>query len=150
MQKPQNVEGLRAIDRTIECHSWMPRHRSHFRSSDSKSAKGEKGKGRWMLGPTAGSNIELTPDTVEARSDWAQFGAKDFGPLVGLAHKGSYNGGPDASSSSKLLRPGFTAKNKMPKDHLQVSSMPKGSSVSVRRRARSWPLRLEKASSTPK
>ena len=103
-----------------------------------------------MLGPTAGSNIELTPDTVEARSDWAQFGAKDFGPLTGPAHEGSSNGGPNASLSSKLLRPGFTAKNIMPKGHLQVSSKPKGSSVSVRRKARSWPPRLEEASSTPK
>ncbi|RVW90092.1 hypothetical protein CK203_035935 [Vitis vinifera] len=54
LQKSQIVEGLRAIDRTIECHSWMPHHRSHFSSLDSKSAKGEKGKRRWMLGPTAG------------------------------------------------------------------------------------------------
>ncbi|RVW25915.1 hypothetical protein CK203_111343 [Vitis vinifera] len=38
----------------------------------------------------------------------------------------------------------------MPKGHLQVSSKPKGSSVSVRRKARSWPPRLEEASSTPK
>ncbi|RVX22403.1 hypothetical protein CK203_012704 [Vitis vinifera] len=68
-----------------------------------------------MLGPTAGSNIGPTPDAFEARSDWAQLGAKDFGPLAGPAHKGSSNGGPDASSSSKLLRPGLTAKNKMPK-----------------------------------
>ena len=103
-----------------------------------------------MLGPTAGSNIELTPDTVEARSDWAQFGAKDFGPLAGPAYKGSSNGSPDASSSSKLLRPGLTAKNKMLKGLLQVSSKPKGSSVSVRRRARSGPSRFEEASSTPK
>ena len=65
-----------------------------------------------MLGPTAGSNIERTPDTVEARSDWAQFGAKDFGPLAGPAYKGS--------------------------------------SVSVKRRARSRSPRLEEASSTPK
>ncbi|RVX06252.1 Transposon TX1 uncharacterized 149 kDa protein [Vitis vinifera] len=76
-----------------------------------------------MLGPTAGSNIELTPDTVEARSDWAQFGAKDFGPLAGPAYKGSSNGSPDASSSSKLLRPGFTAKNIMSKE--EASSTPK-------------------------
>ena len=68
-QKPQNAEGLQAIDRTNECHSWMPRHRFHFSSSDSKSAKGEKGKGRWMLGPTTRSNIRPTPDAFEARSD---------------------------------------------------------------------------------
>ena len=103
-----------------------------------------------MLGPTAGSNIGPTPDAFEARSDWAQFGAKDFGPLTGPAHEGSSNGGPDASSSSKLLRPRFTAKNIMPKGHLQVSSKPKGSSVSVKRRARSRSPRLEEASSTPK
>ena len=150
LQKPQNVEGLRAIDRTIECHSWMPRHRFHFSSSDSKSAKGEKGKGRWMLGPMAGSNIGPTPDAFEARSDWAQFGAKDFGPLAGPAHKGSSNGGPDAFSSSKLLRPGLTTKNKMSEGLLQVSSKLKGSSVSVRRRARSGSSRFEEASSTPK
>ena len=46
LQKPQIDEGLRAIDRTFDCHSWKPRHRFHFSSSDSKSAKGEKGKGR--------------------------------------------------------------------------------------------------------
>ena len=68
-QKPQNAEGLQAIDRTNECHSRMPHHRSHFRSSDSKSAKGKKGKGRWMLGPTTRSNIRPTPDAFEARSD---------------------------------------------------------------------------------
>ncbi|RVW15385.1 putative ribonuclease H protein [Vitis vinifera] len=45
LQKPQMVEGLRAIDRTSDCQRWMPRHRLHFSSSDSKSAKGEKGKG---------------------------------------------------------------------------------------------------------
>ncbi|RVW40362.1 hypothetical protein CK203_092442 [Vitis vinifera] len=50
LQKPQMVEGLRAIDRTSDCQRWMPRHRLHFSSSDSKSAKGEKGKGRWVLG----------------------------------------------------------------------------------------------------
>ncbi|RVW28239.1 hypothetical protein CK203_083670 [Vitis vinifera] len=38
----------------------------------------------------------------------------------------------------------------MPKGLLQVSSKPKGSSVSVRRRARSGPPRFEEASSTPK
>ena len=71
-----------------------------------------------MLGPTTGNNVRLTkPHAFKARSDWAQFGAKDFGPLAGLAHEGSSNGGPDASSSSKLLRPGFTAKKIMPKGH---------------------------------
>ena len=103
-----------------------------------------------MLGPTAGSNIGPTPDAFEARSDWAQFGAKDFGHLAGPAHKGSSNGGPDAFSSSKLLRPGLTTKNKMSEGLLQVSSKLKGSSVSVRRRARSGPPRFEEASSTPK
>ncbi|RVW63729.1 Retrovirus-related Pol polyprotein from transposon TNT 1-94 [Vitis vinifera] len=104
-----------------------------------------------MLGPTTGNNVRLTkPHAFKARSDWAQFGAKDFGPLAGLAHEGSSNGGPDASSSSKLLRPGFTAKKIMPKGHPQESSKPKGSSVSIRRRARSWPPRLKEASSTPK
>ncbi|RVW67199.1 hypothetical protein CK203_065146 [Vitis vinifera] len=150
LQKPQIVEGLRAIDRTIECHNWMPRHRFHFSSSNSKSAKGEKGKGRWMLGPTAGSNFRPIPDAFEACSDWAQIGAKVFGPIAGPAYKGSSNGGPDAPSSSKLLRPGLTAKNNMSKGLLQVSSKPKGSSVSVRRRARSGPPRFEEASSSPK
>ena len=45
-QKPQIAEGLRATARTNECRSWRPRHRSHSRSSDSKSSKGEKGKER--------------------------------------------------------------------------------------------------------
>ena len=104
-----------------------------------------------MLGPTVGSNVGPTkPDAFKACSDWAQFGAKDFGPLAGPAHKGSSNGGPDASSSSKLLRPGFIAKKIMPKGHPQELSKPKGSSVSIRRRARSWPPRLKEASSTPK
>ncbi|WJZ97315.1 hypothetical protein VitviT2T_015925 [Vitis vinifera] len=150
LQKPQIVEGLRAIDRTIDCHSWMPRHRFHFSSSDSKLAKGEKGKGRWVLGPTAGSNFGPTPDVFEDRSDWAQFGAKDFGPIAGPAHKGSSNGGLAISSSSKLQRPRLTAKNKMLEGLLQVSSKSKGSPVSVRRRARSGPPRFEEASSSPK
>ncbi|RVX07804.1 hypothetical protein CK203_021835 [Vitis vinifera] len=64
LQKPQMVEGLRAIDRTSDCQRWMPRHRLHFSSSDSKSAKGEKGKGRWVLGPMAGSNFGPTPDVL--------------------------------------------------------------------------------------
>ena len=38
----------------------------------------------------------------------------------------------------------------MSKGHPQESSKPKGSAVSVRRRARSWLQRLEEASSTPK
>ena len=78
LQKPQMVEGLRAIDRTSDCQRWMPRHRLHFSSSDSKSAKGEKGKGRWVLGPMAGSNFGPTPDVLEARSVWAQVGEKGF------------------------------------------------------------------------
>ncbi|RVW37380.1 hypothetical protein CK203_087736 [Vitis vinifera] len=65
LQKPQMVEGLRAIDRTSDCQRWMPRHRLHFSSSDSKSAKGEKGKGRWVLGPMAGSNFGPTPDVLK-------------------------------------------------------------------------------------
>ncbi|RVW55793.1 LINE-1 retrotransposable element ORF2 protein [Vitis vinifera] len=69
------VEGLRAIDRTSDCQRWMPRHRLHFSSSDSKSAKGEKGKGSWGEG---------------------------FWAIAGPAHKGSSNGGPFVSSSSKL------------------------------------------------
>ena len=103
-----------------------------------------------MLGPSAGSNFGPTPDVFEARSDWAQFGAKDFGPIAGPAHKGSSNGGPAVSSSSKLQRPGLTAKNKMSEGLLQVSSKPKGSPVSVRRRARSGPPSFEEASSSPK
>ncbi|RVW83303.1 Transposon TX1 uncharacterized 149 kDa protein [Vitis vinifera] len=127
LQKPQMVEGLRAIDRTSDCQRWMPRHRLHFSSSDSKSAKGEKGKGRWVLGPMAGSNFGPTPDVLEARSVWAQVGAKDFGPIAGPAHKGSSNGGPAVSSSSKLQRPGLSAKNKASEGLPQVSSKTKGS-----------------------
>ena len=71
-QKPQIVEGLRATARDNECHSWRPHHRSHSHSPDSKSSKGEKGKGRCMLGPMAGSNVGPTkPDAFKARSDWA-------------------------------------------------------------------------------
>ncbi|RVW76917.1 hypothetical protein CK203_051555 [Vitis vinifera] len=114
LQKPQMVEGLRAIDRTIDCQRWMPRHRFHFSSSDSKSAKGRK--------------------------------EREAGP----AHKGSSNGGPAISSSSKLQRPGLTAKNKVSEGLLQVSSKTKGSPVSVRRRARSGPPRFNEASSSPK
>ena len=135
-QKPQIAEGLRATARDNECHSWRPRHRSHSRSPYSKSSKGEKGKGRCMLGPTAGSSVGPTkPDAFKARSDWAQFGAKDFGPLTGPAHEGSSNGGPAAPSSSKLLRPGSFAKKIMSKVHPQESSKLKGSSVSARRKA---------------
>ncbi|RVX11326.1 LINE-1 retrotransposable element ORF2 protein [Vitis vinifera] len=142
LQKPQMVEGLRAIDRTSDCQRWMPRHRLHFSSSDSKSAKGEKGKGRWVSGPMAGSNVGPTPDVFEARSVWAQVGAKDFGPIAGPAHKGSSNGGPVVSSSSKLQRPGLSAKNKASEGLPQASSKTKGSPVSVRRRARSGPPSL--------
>ena len=150
-QKPQIAEGLRATARDNECHSWRLRHRSHSRSPYSKSSKGEKGKGKCMLGPMAGSNVRPTkPDAFKACSDWAQFGEKDFGPLAGPAHEGSSNGGPAAPSSSKLLRPGSSAKKIMPKVHPQESSKLKGSSVSARRKARSWPPRLEEASSTPK
>ena len=79
----------------------------------------EKGKGRSILGPTAGSSIGPTKSNVsfKARSDWAQFGAKGFGPLAGLVHEGSSNGGPAVPSSSKLLRSGSSAKEIMPKDH---------------------------------
>ena len=150
LQKPQIDEGLRAIDRTFDCHSWKPRHRFHFSSSDSKLAKGEKGKGRWVFGPTARSNFGPTLDVFEARSDWAQFGAKNLGPIAGPAHKGSSKGGPAVSSSSKLQRPGLTAKNKMSEGLLQVSSKTKGSPVSVRRRARSGPPSFEEASSSTK
>ncbi|RVW77727.1 Transposon TX1 uncharacterized 149 kDa protein [Vitis vinifera] len=105
-QKPQIAEGLRATARDNECHSWRPRHRSHSRSPYSKSSKGEKGKGRCMLGPTAGSNVGPTkPDAFKARSDWAQFGAKDFGPLAGPAHEGSSNGGPASTFVFKALTP---------------------------------------------
>ncbi|RVW19675.1 hypothetical protein CK203_114554 [Vitis vinifera] len=120
LQKPQMVEGLRAIDRTSDCQRWMPRHRLHFSSSDSKSAKGEKGKGRWVLGPMAGT------------------------------HKGSSNGGPAVSSSSKLQRPGLSAKNKASEGLPQVSSKTKGSPVSVRRRARSGLPRFDEAFSSLK
>ena len=90
-----------------------------------------------MLGPMAGSNVRPTkPDAFKARFYWAQFGAKDFGPLAGPAQEGSSNGGPDASSSSKLLRPGSSVKKIMPKVP-QESSKLKGSSVSARRKARS-------------
>ncbi|RVW37825.1 hypothetical protein CK203_087878 [Vitis vinifera] len=123
LQKPQMVEGLRAIDRTSDCQRWMPRHRLHFSSSDSKSAKGEKGKGRWVLGPMAGSNFGPTPDVLEARC---------------------------CSSSSKLQRPGLSAKNKASEGLPQVSSKTKGSPVSVRRRARSGPPRFDEAFSSPK
>nr|CAN69188.1 hypothetical protein VITISV_042007 [Vitis vinifera] len=150
LQKPQMVEGLRAIDRTSDCQRWMPRHRLHFSSSDSKSAKGEKGKGRWVLGPMAGSNFGPTPDVREARSVWAQVGAKDFGPIAGPAHKGSSNGGPAVSSSSKLQRPGLSAKNKASEGLPQVSSKTKGSPVSVRRRARSGLPRFDEAFSSLK
>ncbi|RVW41858.1 putative ribonuclease H protein [Vitis vinifera] len=150
LKKPQMVEGLRAIDRTSDCQRWMPRHRLHFSSSDSKSAKGEKGKGRWMSGPRTGSNVGPTPDAFEARSGWAQVGAKDFGPLVGPAHKGSSNGGPFVSSSSKLQGPGLSAKNRASEGLPQASSKTKGSPVSVRRRARSGPPRFDEASSSPK
>ncbi|RVW54885.1 Transposon TX1 uncharacterized 149 kDa protein [Vitis vinifera] len=150
LQKPQMVEGLRAIDRTSDCQRWMPRHRLHFSSSDSKSAKGEKGKGRWVLGPMAGSNFGPTPDVLEARSVWAQVGAKDFGPIAGPAHKGSPNGGPAVSSSSNLQRPGLSAKNKASEGLPQVSSKTKGSPVSVRRRERSGPPRFDEAFSSPK
>ena len=150
LKKPQMVEGLRAIDRTSDCQRWMPRHRLHFSSSDSKSAKGEKGKGRWISGPRAGSNVGPTPDAFEARSGWAQVGGKDFGPLVGPAHKGSSNGGPFVSSSSKLQGPGLSAKNRASEGLPQASSKTKGSPVSVRRRARSGPPRFDEASSSPK
>ncbi|RVW29047.1 hypothetical protein CK203_088908 [Vitis vinifera] len=119
-QKPQIAEGLRTTARDNECHSWRPRHRSHSRSPYSKSSKGEKGKGRY------------------------------FGPLAGPAHEGSSNGGPATPLSSKLLRSGPSAKKIMPKVHPQESSKLKGSSVSARRKARSWPPRLKEASSTLK
>ena len=89
-----------------------------------------------MLGPMAGSNVRPTkPDAFKARSDWAQFGEKDFGPLAGPTHEGSSNGGPATPSSSKLLRLGSSAKKIMPKGHPQESSKLKGSSVSARRKA---------------
>ena len=104
-----------------------------------------------MLGPTAGSNVGPTkPDAFKARSGWAQFGPKDFGPLAGPTHEGSSNGGLAAPSSSQLPRPGSSANKIMPKVHPQVSSKLKGSLVSARCKARSWPPRLEEASSTPK
>ncbi|RVW50855.1 putative mitochondrial protein [Vitis vinifera] len=79
-----------------------------------------------------------------------EVGAKDFGPIAGPAHKGSSNGGPAVSSSSKLQRPGLSAKNKASEGLPQVSSKTKGSPVSVRRRARSGPPRFDEASSSPK
>ncbi|RVW96870.1 putative ribonuclease H protein [Vitis vinifera] len=114
LKKPQMVEGLRAIDRTSDCQRWMPRHRLHFSSSDSKSAKGRKER------------------------------------EVGPAHKGSSNGGPFVSSSSKLQGPGLSAKNRASEGLPQASSKTKGSPVSVRRRARSGPPRFDEASSSPK
>ncbi|RVW69982.1 putative mitochondrial protein [Vitis vinifera] len=88
--------------------------------------RGER-KGKVYVGPMAGSNVGPTkPDAFKARSDWAQFGEKDFGPLAGPTHEGSSNGGPER------LR-------------LQ-SSYAQG----PLRKARSWPPRLEEASSTPK
>ena len=119
LQKPHIVEGLRATTKDNECHSWRPRHRSHSRSPDSKLSKVEKGKRRSMLGLTARSNVGPTkPDaSFKARSDWAQFGAKGFRPLAGPVHEGSSNGCPAMPSSSKLLRPGSSAKEIMSKDH---------------------------------
>ncbi|KAL6346450.1 hypothetical protein AAG906_033246 [Vitis piasezkii] len=146
LRSPGGYVLLRDHDR----QRWMPRHRLRFSSSDSKSAKGEKGKGRWVSGPMAGSNVGPTPDAFEARSVWAQVGAKEFGPIAGPAHNGSPNGGPAASSSSKLQRPGLSAKNKASEGLLQASSKKKGSPVSVRRRARSGPPRFDEASSSLK
>ena len=77
-------------------------------------------------------------------------GRKVFGPIAGPAHKGSSNGGPAVSSSSKLQRPGLSAKNKASEGLPQVSSKTKGSPVSVRRRTRSGPPRFDEAFSSPK
>ncbi|RVW92960.1 Transposon TX1 uncharacterized 149 kDa protein [Vitis vinifera] len=155
LQKPKIAEGLRATARDNECHSWRPRHRSHSHSSDSKSAsKVEKGKGRSILGPTAGSAIGPTPDaSFKALSVRAQFGAKCFGPLAGPVHEreaGSSNGGTAVPSSSKLLRSGSSTKEVMPTDHSQKPAKLKGSSVSIRRKARSWLSSLKVSSSVPK
>ncbi|RVW36396.1 putative ribonuclease H protein [Vitis vinifera] len=123
--------------------------------SDSKSAsKVEKGKGRSILGPTAGSAIGPTPDaSFKALSVRAQFGAKCFGPLAGPVHEreaGSSNGGTAVPSSSKLLRSGSSTKEVMPTDHSQKPAKLKGSSVSIRRKARSWSSSLKVSSSVPK
>ena len=155
LQKPKIAEGLRATARDNECHSWRPRHHSHSHSSDSKSAsKVEKGKGRSILGPTAGSAIGPTPDaSFKALSVRAQFGAKCFGPLAGPVHEreaGSSNGGTAVPSSSKLLRSGSSTKEVMPTDHSQKPAKLKGSSVSIRRKARSWLSSLKVSSSVPK
>ncbi|RVW29710.1 hypothetical protein CK203_105775 [Vitis vinifera] len=123
LQKPQMVEGLRAIDRTSDCQRWMPVIVSILALQIQNRLRGRKER---------------------------EVGAKDFGPIAGPAHKGSSNGGPAVSSSSKLQRPGLSAKNKASEGLPQVSSKTKGSPVSVRRRARSGPPRFDEASSSPK
>ena len=155
-QRPKNVEGLRATARDNECHNWRPRHRSHSRSSNSKSAsKVEKGRGGSLLGPTVGSIIGPTkPDAFfKARSAKAQFAEKCFGLLAGPVHEieaSSSNGGLAAPSSSKLLRSGSSANEVMPIVHSQELSKLKGPSVSTRRNARSWPPSLKVSSSVLK
>ncbi|RVX09326.1 LINE-1 retrotransposable element ORF2 protein [Vitis vinifera] len=100
LQKPQIVEGLRAIDRTIDCHSWMPRHRSILVLQIQNRLRGErKGKVFFKCRQTKGSPVSVRR---RARSGPPSFEEASSSP------KRSFEGGGSLEQIETLLGANLT------------------------------------------
>ncbi|RVX16267.1 putative mitochondrial protein [Vitis vinifera] len=125
LQKPQMVEGYELLTGPVTAKDGCPVIVSILALQIQNRLRGRKEReggcrAQWREAMSGQHQKSLKPVLFGPK-----FRAKDFGPIAGPAHKGSSNGGPVVSSSSKLQRPGLSTKNKASEGLPQASSKTK-------------------------